>query len=208
MKLDANIKIIDSDIRIGENILNASSNELKKIFQKAKVKIHAGVINLVIEALSTCPEILSLQSGKLKYDFGLPDDPTQEIIYAIANSTYVYFRDFKIKRGTFSNVLSVYVQPQDFGNLLSADFSKVITDAGQELPWLKWLLLEGDAVVVTQYSVQYGQYDQSRSGGAIMVPSGFYKVPSEFSGSIEDNFITRALSKYEDRFIEIVRNSI
>lgn len=208
MNLNANIKILDSDIKIGDSILNASSNELKKIFQKAKVKIHAEVINLVIEALSTCPEILSLQSGKLKYDFGLPDDPTQEVIYAIANSTYVYFRDFKIKRGTFSNVLSIYVQPEDFANLLSANFATVITDDGAELPWLKWLLLEGDAIVVTQYSVQYGQYDKSRSGGAIMVPSGFYKVPSEFSGSIDNNFITRALSKYEDRLIEIVRTSI
>lgn len=208
MSLDANIRIIDSDQKIMRNILEGSAKEIKAMFQRAKTKIHADIINLIIEALYKSPEIASLQSGKLKMDFGLDTDPTEELIYSIANSTYVYFRDFKFTQGSVKNVLSIYIQPEDFNNILNKDFAKVITEKGEELPWLQWLLLAGDAVVVTQYHVSYGAYENSRAGGAIMKPSGFFRVDPAFSGDAEDNFITRCISQYENQIFEIVRGAL
>jgi hypothetical protein len=41
-----------------------------------------------------------------------------------------------------------------------------------------------------------------------MVPDGFFRVDPEFSGTREDNFITRALEGYSSRIEEIVRSSI
>lgn len=202
------IRILDSNEKISANILAASESELKNIFAKAKVKIQSQVTNLVVEALSSCPEILSLQSGKLKYDFGLDFDPTQEIIYGIANSTYVYFKNFKLLKTKATSVLSIYVQPEDFRNILGSSSAIVTTDNGTILPWLQWLLLEGDAIIITQYHVDYGSYPNSRSGGAIMKPSGIFKVDSQFSGTVDDNFITRALEKYQEKIVDIIRTSI
>ena len=208
MNLNGKIKIKESNLELERRILATSQVEIKKIFQKSKIKIHAAVINLVVEALSNCPEIVSLRSGKLRADFGLSEDHTTDIIYAIANSVYVYFKDFKFSKTTVNNVLSIYIQPKDFLNLLGQNFANVTTEKGEVLPWLKWLLTEGDAIIISQYHVDYGNYDSSRSGAAIMKPSGFFKVDSAYSGVEEDNFITRALERYQDRIFEIVRNSL
>ena len=205
---DIRLKIIDSNSKIEKSILAASETEIKAIFQKAKTKIHARIINLVIDALSKSPEIISLQSGTLKYDFGLDVDPTQEIIYAVANSTYVYFKNFRFNKNSVTNILSVYIQPDDFRNLLSSGFAQSITNKGEALPWLSWLLTAGDAIIITQYHVDYGPYNTSRSGGAIMKPGGIFKVNSEFSGTVDDNFITRAIKGYESQITDIIRTSI
>ena len=202
------LKIIDSNSKIEKSILGISEAEIKNIFQKAKTKIHAKIINLIIKALSDSPEIISLQSGSLKYDFGLDFDPTQEIIYAVANSTYVYFKNFRFNKNSVTNILSVYIQPEDFRNLLSSGSAQVITSDGVVIPWLSWLLTAGNAVVVTQYHVDYGSYNTSRSGGAIMKPGGFFKVDSEFSGTVDDNFITRAIKGYESQITDIIRTSL
>lgn len=202
------LKIVDSNAKIEKSILAASETEIKAIFQKAKTKIHARIINLVVDALSRSPEIISLQSGSLKYDFGLDTDPTQEIIYAVANSTYVYFKNFKFNKNTVTNILSVYIQPEDFRNLLTSGFAQTITNNGQVLPWLTWLLTAGDSIIITQYHVDYGMYASSRSGGAIMKPGGAFKVDSEFSGTIDNNFITRAIKGYEGEITDIIRNSL
>lgn len=202
------LKIVDSNAKIEKSILAASETEIKAMFQKAKTKIHAKIINLVVDALSRSPEIISLQSGSLKYDFGLDTDPTQEIIYAVANSTYVYFKNFRFNKNTVTNVLSVYIQPEDFRNLLTSGFAQTITNNGQVLPWLTWLLTAGDSIVITQYHVDYGMYAASRSGGAIMKPGGVFKVDSEFSGTVDNNFITRAIKGYEGEITDIIRNSL
>jgi hypothetical protein len=208
MNLNARIKIIDSKNKIEGNILKSCENELKNIFSKARPKIHSAVINLVIEALQKSPEIISLQAGTLKTDFGLDFDPTETIIYAIANSTYINFKGFRLNKNSVTNILSVYIQPSDFKNILSMSDASVLTDKGQSLPWLEWLLLEGDAIIVTEYHVEYGAYESSRSGGAIMKPSGVFRVNPAYSGTAENNFITRALASYGDQIKEIVRKSI
>jgi hypothetical protein len=209
MSLDgASIRIIDTDAKIEKNILYAMEKDVKFTIQKAKAKIHSGIINLVVEALSSSPEIVSLSAGKLKADFGLTSDPGQEIIYAVANSVDVVFRDFKMNRQGVKSVLSVYIQPSDFTNLLSAEFAKVVTDKGDQLPWLSWLLTMGDSVIISEFGVQYGNFPTSRSGMAVMKPIGVFKVDSTFAGTIENNFITRALDKYKNQMSEIIGKSL
>jgi hypothetical protein len=202
------ITLVDSNFKIEQNILKAMEDELKVILNKARPKIHAEIINLVIGALEACPEIQSLQGGKLQMDFGLSEDVTHEIIYAIANSTHVYFKNVRLYKKSASAALSVYIQPEDFRNILSLSGASVKTDKGQTIPWLEWLLTAGDAVLITQYHVDYGNYPKSRSGGAVMKPSGIFKVDSAFSGTAEDNFITRALEKKQDEILNIIRKSI
>jgi hypothetical protein len=206
--INGSIKILDSDVVIQKNILESLRSGLKLIFTKARPKIESSIKALVVEALSTCPEILSLQNGKLKYDFGLSDDPTSDIIYAIANSTYVSFRDFSLKLSGSTVALNIFIQPSDFQNLLSLPAASVVTEKGESLPWLEWLLTAGDAIIVNSYHVQYQSSPSSRSGGAIMVPSGIFKVDSSFSGTEDDNFITRSLNKYQAKIMECVEKNL
>jgi hypothetical protein len=206
--LNGKIKILDSDIVIQRKILDSLKSGLKLIFNKARSKIESEVRNIIVEAISNCPEINSLRSGKLRLDFGLDSDPTSEIIYAIANSTFISFRDFKLQTSGTSVALNIYVQPTDFQNLLLLPGSSVTTEAGASLPWLQWLLTAGDAIIVTGYRVEYSGSPASRSGGAIMVPKGVFKVDSSFSGTADDNFISRAINKYQDRIKESVEKNL
>lgn len=203
-----NIKLLDSNVKITGNILKSMSRELKLLIGRKKPRIESLIKEVVKEAISSCPEIQSLKTGSLRLDFGLDYDPTEEIINSIVAATYVYFKEFKLSLSGASNVLSIYIQPSDFDNLLSSPVANVITEKGTLLPWLEWLLTAGDATVVIGYSVQYGIYENSRSGGAIMIPNGFFRVDSAYSGTVEDNFITRALEKYSDKIQEVIRNNI
>ena len=202
------IRILDSQQKIENEILKVSETEIKKKFQSAKPKIESKIKDIIVRALSECPEIVSLRSGTLMLDFGLVIDPTTDIIYSVANSTHVYFKNFRFNKNTVTNVLSVYIQPEDFRNLLTSGFAQTITNNGQVLPWLTWLLTAGDSIVITQYHVDYGMYAASRSGGAIMKPGGVFKVDSEFSGTVDNNFITRAIKGYEGEITDIIRNSL
>lgn len=202
------IKILDSKNKIQKNILSAAEPEIKNLFQKAKPKIESGIKNLVKESLEQSPEIQSLRSGTLRMDFGLVVDPTEELIYAIVNSVHVFFKNFRFYKNSISNVLSVYIQPADFDNLLSLAVANVITERGEDLPWLEWLLTAGNSVVIAGYSVEYGVYEQSRTGGAIMVPAGFFKVDPEFSGTVVDNFISRALESRGEEINNIIKDSL
>lgn len=203
------IKLLDSANSIENKIGASSTKELRQLFQKAKPKIESGIKNLVVASLLSCPEIKSLQSGKLKFDFGLVIDPTSEIVYSIANTTHVIIKNFKVSKSVITNALTIYIQPSDFKNLLSNPFANTLTERGDSLPWLKWLLVEGDAIIINNYSVEYGPYINSRSGGAIMIPSiGVFKVDSAFSGTTENNFITRALENKENEILDIIRGAI
>lgn len=202
------IKIIDSNNKIENNVLDACRDELKKMFTKAIPKIRADVINLTVNALSGSPEIQSLKHGALKFDFGLTEDPTTAIIYAVANSINVYFKGLRLNKRSTTNVLSIYIQPSDFQNLLNLPDAYSVTELGDSLPWLKWLLTAGDAILIKGYHVEYGNSPNSRSGGAIMVPKSIFKVNSAFSGTEDDNFITRALANYDKELATIVEKSI
>jgi hypothetical protein len=41
-----------------------------------------------------------------------------------------------------------------------------------------------------------------------MVPKGLFKVNSAFSGTEDDNFITRALNKYQDKIAQAVEKNL
>lgn len=204
MNLKGNFKILDSNVKIEANILESLYAGAKLLLTKAKPRIESEIKSLVRKALQDSPEIYSLQSGKLKFDFGLSSDPTQQIIESIVGSTYVYFKNFKLSRSGYSNVLSVYIQPDDFSNLLNSSFATVMTEKGVELPWLNWLLTQGDSILVSQHHVSYGASLDSRSGGAIMKLGGVFKVDSQFSGTQDNNFITRALEKYQDQIVDTI----
>lgn len=202
------IKLIETQNKIQNSIFGAIEKEIKLRLNGSIYKIRADIINITIEALEQSPEIQSLRDGKLRLDFGLNFDPTTELIYAIANSIYVQFKGFRFFKKSSNNVLTVYIQPQDFRNILSLSSANVITEKGTSIPWLQWLLTAGDGIVISGYKVAYGSFTASRSGGAIMIPVSVFKVDSQFSGTINDNFITRALDSKIDEIAEVLEKYI
>lgn len=146
------------------------------------------------------PEIQSLLSegipGSLNALFGLyagdAGRAVADIINAIKQSTSI--RVDKINRKYQGNI-EFNFQSSDFSNILSLSSGYVSTENNANLHWLNWLLTMGDTVVVVGY--RYQPKNSGRSGGGIMLESGSFRVPPQFSGTLENNFIIRALSGRE-----------
>ena len=72
-------------------------------------------------------------------------------------------------------------------------------ERGYSLPWLEWLMKKGNERFITGFHVEFsplGPVDSgiSRSGSALMFKKGSWGVPSIYSGTETNNWVTRALS--------------
>jgi hypothetical protein len=140
------------------------------------------------------PEIQSLLSsgaGSLIGYFGITKS-SQEIVSAIINSVTESIEVKLIKYAAdLSGGLEIRFQLSSFANLLAIPEGHTIYDTG-DLHWLEWLLRRGDRIIVANY--QYNPVTGlGRSRLGVMVPGGSFRVPPQFSGTEDNNFITRAL---------------
>ena len=91
----------------------------------------------------------------------------------------------------------------DFFNLLGLQEGHVLTEKGGDLHWLDWLIRQGDRTVVLGWN--YVPAPTGRSGGWEMNIGGVWRVPPEFWGTLDDNFITRAFEAREKEIIGILQ---
>lgn len=195
------IKILENDAQINKAVLDALLPEITQFMNNAISIIKKELPIILQNAIVNTPEYASLLNGKLKYEFGIPDSNTKlsGLIDAwIENIRYPYMKPTivgnKIKSTFEANAIRV-----DFAEVLYSDDALVI-DAirGYNLPWLEWLLLEGNKTIISKQEVVIGPNKFSRTGNALMRNSSkSWKVPSEFSGTITDNWITRAIDGVE-----------
>jgi hypothetical protein len=69
---------------------------------------------------------------------------------------------------------------------------------GNIIPWVDWLLLEGDSFIISDYT--FSASNRGRSGFGIMVEDvgKAWRVPALYSGTLKNNWVTRTLKLYGD----------
>jgi len=207
--LKMRIKIKDDAADIERKIAKAVSQEFNRKISTGVNNIERDIKSLARDLLSVSPEIQSLRNGELRGAFGIPKeiDATVEIVEAIVQSLDENHTIVSGGRGGLRGGLTIEAQPADFSNLLSLPNSKVVTKKGATLPWLQWLLALGDNIIITEYEVDY-EDGSGRSGLASMSKGGTFRVNPSFSGTVEDNFITRAFKGSENRITRIIKRHI
>lgn len=193
---DINIRLLETNDQIRRNIEMAISEEVNKLVKKNRNKTIKKLSKAVASWIKNSPEVISLQSeqnaGSLNAQFGLPNGLGFSAANAIAAAVVETVR---IEVDGFSKELrgkiSFYVQPDRLQNLLTLP-EGVLQIANGALPWLDWLITQGNRTIITGY--EYVPSSDGRSGGGTMVAGGVWRVPPEFSGTTDNNFITRALS--------------
>ena len=189
-------------------INKALAKEGEQVLKKASSNIRKQVKEVVRRAIATCPEIQELSSGVLKFDFGLTEDPSTAIINSVANSTRVSVSKISSRGGSFRGGVRITIQPSTFSNLLSLPVAEQAIEKGGSIPWLKWLLTAGDAIIIGEFGVEY-EMGTGRSGGATMKKSEKpFKVNPLYSGDEVDNFITRAIEPTVREISAIVRKEL
>ena len=208
------LKILESNKKIQDEILRLIVGKVNKASASCIKELSKELMQEMRGWLQDSPVILSLLgSGTLNAEVGLPtsqgDTAAASIIDAVVGSVEVEFKPFSKK---MVGGLIVGIQPEDFRNILGLGSATITTAKGQKLDWLEWLLTAGSKIIVKDYELTYGNYGKrSRSGmGAIMVRkegSGYWKMPAQYAGTPENNFITRAFEGKDSIVSSIIQKA-
>ena len=196
--MNINIKLLESDSQIRQSILSSLKPEIDALVSKSVPKISLMIKDLFREALMNEPEYTSLKSGRLKYEFGLPQEvDVDDVVSIMSNTVNINLFQSKISNSGINIGIKIEVFEKSGEPAINSP-NAFVTDSkgGYSLPWLEWLLLKGTAPIVKNYSVILGPNKFSRTGMALMIESNKnWRVPSEFAGSQSNNWASRALDK-------------
>lgn len=202
-----NVRLIDTNKQITGYVLQALLPEVDKYLNKAFKTVRNLLPGVIQSIITNTPEYNSLIGGQLQWELGIPDPSS-----ALSNLLNIWSSNIETeynRRISNSKIIasfSVSAIRSDFSDVLSSEHSLVIDNLrGYQLPWLEWLLLEGNKIIIPKQQVEFGANRRSRTGYAIMRPANkSWRVPSEFSGTISDNWITRAIENNESQISELL----
>jgi hypothetical protein len=199
---------IEGEKSIEKKIIQALAGEVDKMLKKAAGPIKMRLRFAVLERIKNTPEYKSLFGGKLQAEFGLknPQQRMEAILTTWVKSINVTLITTKKRTDKFVGGLNIEMIQGNFRDVIDLPEAKLVTSKGETLPWLEWLLLYGDKIIIRDY-VFSANNPKSRTGlGVMMHRRGKnWRVPPEFSGTINNNFVTRALldiDKIIDTIIE------
>lgn len=186
------LKLLDSISEIEKKINFSLSEKINDILNKNQNKIVNSIIALIPGWIKKQPEIQALLSRSLIGEIGTTISSVtivDSIIRTVCNSTSIKF--VKYNKNLTGGGFEINIQPLDFSNLLSLPEGHTIYKDG-DLHWLQWLLLRGDEIIVIGY-----EYNPKTGIGRTklgnMIKGKGFRIPPQYSGTSNNNFITRSL---------------
>ena len=132
------------------------------------------------------------------------------IIDKISENIYVSFTPFTPKKNSISGGITLGILIKDFSDLFDLPEAKTKGEDGYVMEWLRWLLERGDSIIIDNYHVEYGPFGRSHEGH--MIIGGVWKVSSLISGTMKNNWLTRALTDSDEHartaLKDIITNSV
>jgi hypothetical protein len=193
--------------RVKDGIVNSATKILNKATHRAIPEIVDRISEESLEIWKSTPTYQSLvnagglnESKNLFHQFGfLPGEAITLVdgfLEEASKNIRVEFREFKPGTKTiFGGGIQIFVLKESLGDALSSSFSSFTTEKGFQIEWAKWLLTEGNKVIISDFKFKDGSPQYSRSGDGIMIKAnnGVFRVPTEHQGISGDNFLTRSL---------------
>lgn len=206
--MNIQFKLIENNRALQNEVLKALLPEVSRFIDSGIAKVKSALPNIIRQAIINTPEYNSLLNGELKYEFGIAnvDSKLSSLLTAWSTNIQYSYRSPSIKGSSIKGSFSANCIKVDFSDVLYTDYAAVVdTIRGYSLPWLEWLLLDGNKTIVKNYEVVVGPFSNSRTGLAVMKPSRkAWRVPSQFSGTINDNWITRAIDTVESDILKMM----
>lgn len=209
--MNLSLTILESDSQIKSLILAEIKNIIDNSISKSIPKITNEIKIAVSLALKAEPEYQSLIGGELKAELGIPDiGQVDRVIDLMTETLKVRLVPIKVSSFGLSGGFELtMLESSDLGGVVSAAPAYVTDVKGYSLPWLEWLCLRNNEIIVRNFDVKYGPSRNSRSGMAIMVPSSnSWRVPPAFAGSSNRNWTTRAIERVEPQVYSIIQKNI
>lgn len=217
MTLALSLEILDSGFDISKKIGQAIANDINAAMYKvmSSATLDDNIYSALLEAIKVSPEYDALTNGQLKVELGLTnvEATINDIVQKLSDNMEINFSQISFSGNNFYGGLEISVSRDDFSDVLSAVGAVYTTKNGKDVPWLEWLLLRGDDIILSDYKIIYGSYQGSNTQAGIMIPSvgSTWKIPSEYSGNSDNNWITRMLEDIDERlvgifYVELLRN--
>lgn len=197
--------------KIKKAIIKECINEIYKTLNSKKKYILDFCKSKIKSYLEQSPEIQSLinDNGKLRVELGINNSggKIDSLIDYIAGSIDIVFEKFD--GGAFESIVSITLNSSRMKDIYSESFASYETEKGVNIEWLKWLLEAGNKDVIFGYKIRYG-VSVGRTGEAVMIKNkqANWRVPPEFSGTIENNFITRSISSLDSDLTDYIETII
>jgi hypothetical protein len=208
---DFHFELIHNNKRIQKDMYRALAHQMNDIFGTARATVEDAIATKIKQVFINTSVYDALINGPLDAHFGIPQGQAlgklDEIINTIATSILVEHKPIRSRSNEFTGGYIVNIVKSNYEDILLLPGAHVVNSFGPEgdelLPWLAWLLLAGNQILVYDYRIQFGNFKKSRSGDAIMVPdeAGGWSVPPAYSGTVRNNWLTRAM-KDNAAFIE------
>jgi len=204
------IRIVDSFSNVKRQIDTIIANRINKLIQRKKDRAAKEIKGLIRGWIEQQPEVASLKAqgefGSLNAQFGLPpgvpDIAMEAIIQALIASVDVTFK--KINPGSNKGGVEFVIKGDVILRILNIPHGIIITEEDAPLNWLQWLLSRGNETIISGY--QYVAGPRGRSGGGVMIGGSSFRVePTSFSGTVDNNFVTRAFSGRDRQLSKILR---
>ncbi|MBY0525610.1 MAG: hypothetical protein K2R98_19550 [Gemmataceae bacterium] len=185
------------------------------------------VREVIQTAIVKSPEYDSLLRGSLREAFGLKDpQPILDgIVEAVELATVV--TRLKASAGNLGG-LTISILATGFADVFKVPGTTYASGSRRHgvtlVPWLEWLLFGGDKVILVNFELNLARKSRaaSRTGRAIMVrkrhePSRLpprknefqpFRVPPEFAGTTDNNWLTRALGPVAPALQDILQKEV
>jgi hypothetical protein len=208
------ISILEKNKEIEQKILQALLPQVNKALGSYYKTIIPKIKIVIAEAIKSSPEYNSITNGVLKYELGIPDGDSRvnSLLNIWLSNINIEPKPVTIKNSQIVGGLKISLIRADLSDVLGSD-AAIITDnkTGSMVDWLNWLSLAGDKTIIRDYDFILGSNPRSRTGGGIMrysPGSGKWKVPSEFSGTVTNNWITRSIDIAADNIENILSSTL
>lgn len=202
MSIDVRINI-EEDFSFRQALQKEIAERFSAFLTSINTELKREIKKLVGEALEDSPEYQSILGGILREHFGIanPGEVLAEIVQFIKSTVAVR----KTSPAGFYDIGGIQAAVlADVYELLGLKASSYISYSKRNgeliIPWLSWLLLDGDELIIADYEINFDKSRaSSRTGNAIMVKAGKnrrsrgWKVPNQFSGTVGNNWISRSL---------------
>jgi hypothetical protein len=193
------VNLLESDAEIMRLILKGMASKANERLARTLRKSRLEITQYIYSVILNTPEMKELEGGVLQGEFGLTSPKAAAAVGDIAQrvSQSVTIRAERVVPDASTGIkggITILIQPVDFTDVVATPQAIVRTEKGKQLDWLKWLLFKGDAIIIDSYEFRAKRGSgRSKLGTMAAMSSGVWRVPPQYAGTLDDNFITRAL---------------
>ena len=204
------IDLLETNKQIEKKILDAIAEHINTVLLHNKDVMRQNIADETFTYLQSTNIYQSLIDGDLAGHFGLSPrarrNNVDSILARICANIVVETKPLVFRGGNFVGGMTVQVLIKDFSDILLMIEGTVMTERGDLLPWLRWLLLEGDRILVTEHDVVPSVEGRSKKMIMFKDTAKVWRVPTEYAGTIFDNWLTKAILSND--YFQLIEHTI